>query len=453
MAPATSPKAADAAVFGASPVLRKSDHALWPLLGDEEARAVRRVLDRGILSGNYAPESSAFEEEFAAFAGAKHALLTHSGTSALEVALHGAGIGPGDEVLVPAYSFVATPLAVMHVGATPVFVDVDVRTGFMDLALAEKAVTSRTRGMMPVHIHGAALDMAAFTAFAAKHRLTLVEDAAQAHGAKFDGRPVGAIGTSGGFSMQSSKNLSTGEGGVFVTNDAAVAERANQFRNFGQDVARDDAKHYDTKHPLDGHRALVSSSAGSMYRGNELMAAVARVQLAKLPARTEACQANALWLSQRLAALPGVVVPPNGGAGTSVFHKFRVAFDHAAAGLDVAAAPASRRAFRDAMLRALAAEGCEVVLWQNEPLPAQPVFRARTAQPIDRDLPGGTALSENYDPARYPRTSELLDGSIVLFSQSCPLIAQDRATVERYAEAFERVWNCREAVSRLPSAG
>ena len=120
------------ALFGGTPVLSKDAHRVWPLVEEEERRAVARVLDRGILSGQFAPESMAFEQEFARFVGAKHCLLTHCGTSALVVALAAAGVRAGDEVIVPAYSFVATPLAVIQVGAIPVFADVDVETGCLD---------------------------------------------------------------------------------------------------------------------------------------------------------------------------------------------------------------------------------------------------------------------------------------------------------------------------------
>ncbi|HXN31794.1 MAG TPA: DegT/DnrJ/EryC1/StrS family aminotransferase, partial [Polyangiaceae bacterium] len=147
------------ALFGGTPVLSRDSHRLWPIVGEEERRAVARALDRGILSGPYAPESTALEEEFATFVGAKHCLLTHCGTSALLVALVAAGVRAGDEVIVPAYSFVATPLAVVHAGAIPVFADIDVATGCLDPEAAEAAITPHTRAIMPVHMHGCAADM------------------------------------------------------------------------------------------------------------------------------------------------------------------------------------------------------------------------------------------------------------------------------------------------------
>jgi dTDP-4-amino-4,6-dideoxygalactose transaminase len=437
----------DLAWFGAAPVIEKDSHHLWPIVEDEERAAVMRVLDRGILSGPFAPESMALEEEFARFVGAKHCLLTHCGTSALLVALAASGVKAGDEVIVPAYSFVATPLAVVQVGAVPVFADVDVETGCIDPAAVEAAITSRTRAIMPVHMHGGAADMKALLEVARRRGLVVVEDAAQAHGATADGRPVGAIGAAGGFSLQSSKNLGAGEGGLFVTNDDRIAEEAGAIRNFGQDLSRAESVEYDLKRPLDGTRSLDAKRLGSMYRGNEMMAAFARAQLAKLPERTARAQRNAERLSRALAELPGVIPPRALPGRTSVHHKYRVQFDPERAGVAV-----SPEKLRDAVGRALKAEGLEVVQWQSVPLPAQTVFRLRDVSggfPPGRE--GGTDLAKNYDPSRYPRTSKLLAGSLVLFSQSCPLIAQTSEMVDRYAQAFARVWKHRNALADLPA--
>jgi perosamine synthetase len=431
------------ALFGGKPVLSPDWHRLWPCIDDEERRAMARVLDRGVLSGPYAPESRALEEEFASFVRAKHCLLTHCGTSSLFLALVAAGVRAGDEVIVPAYSFVATPLAVVHAGAIPVFADVDVATGCVDPAAAEAAVTQRTRALMPVHMHGCAADMTGLIDVARRHDLVVIEDAAQAHGATFGGRPVGALGAAGGFSLQSSKNLSAGEGGLFVTNDDAIAEQAASVRNFGQDVSPSDEAEYDLARPLDGTRALDARSIGSMYRGNEMMAAFARAQLGKLPERTGRCQRNAERLARALGELPGVTPPRVPPGRTSVHHKFRVHLDPERAGV---ALPAER--LRDAMVLALRAEGMEVVLWQTAALPAQSVFQRRDPSVgFPRAREGGTDLAANYDPLCYPKTKALLGGSVVLFSQSCPLIAQSDEVVDRYAEAFRRVWHHREALA------
>jgi dTDP-4-amino-4,6-dideoxygalactose transaminase len=181
-----------------------------------------------------------------------------------------------------------------------------------------------------------------------------------------------------------------------------------------------------------------------MYRGNELAAAVARAALTKLPARTKLCQENAERLTRALADLPGVSPPSIPRGSTSVHHKFRVRLDPAAAGVKL-----SPRALRDAMIRALRAEGLEVVLWQSAPLSAQPVFQRLEGfgggwpWSADRE----TDYRALYAPARFPRTQALLDGSLILFSQSRPLIAQSRETVDKYAEAFARVWSHREEIA------
>lgn len=436
------------ALFGGAPVLRADDHGRWPLVTAEDKAAVMEVLDRGLLSGMYAPATRAFEEDFAKYAGAKHALLTHCGTSALQLAVAAAGIGAGDEVIVPSYTFIATAFACLQEGAIPIFADVDDKTGLIDPRLVEEAITPRTKAIMPVHVHGCPADLDKLGAIAKKHGLLLLEDAAQAHGATFGGKPVGALFAAGGFSLQSSKNLSAGEGGVFVTNDDAIAEQALRLRTFGQDVIADDARHFDPARPLDGHRGLESLRIGSMYRGNEMMAAFARSQLGRLPALTARAQKNFDSLSRSLAELPGLAMQRIPADRTSVHHKVRLWLDPQAAGVDLD--PVS---FRSAVTKALRAEGVEAVLWQSEPIPEHTVFQKMEG--FGKGAPWSSAGPEamayakkNYDAARYPATKRLLERSIILFSQSCPLIAQSEEIVGRTAEAFHKVWAQRTELSR-----
>jgi perosamine synthetase len=432
------------ALFGGTPSLTLEAHQLWPVIGDDERRAVLRVLERNVLSGATAPECVALERELASYAGVKYGLLTHSGTSALHLALAAAGIQAGDQVLVPAYSFVATPLSVLHCGAIPIFVDVDEATGLMDPIAAAEAITPRTRAIMPVHVHGCAAEMGPLLALAEKHRLILIEDAAQAHGATWNGKPVGSLGRAGAFSFQSSKNLGIGEGGAVLTSDDALAEEAHRIRTFGQDVHLAERDSFDGLRPLDGTRALQSGRIGWMYRGNELAAAIARTSLAKLPERTKRCQENADRLTQALGKLPGVSPPSIPRGSTSVHHKYRVRLDPVAAGVNL-----TPLALRDAMIHALRAEGLEVVLWQTAPLSAQPVFQKLEGYgggwpwSADRE----TDFRALYAVSRFPRTQRLLDGSLLLFSQSRPLIGQSAETVDKYAEAFARVWGQRQEIA------
>ncbi len=182
-----------------------------------------------------------------------------------------------------------------------------------------------------------------------------------------------------------------------------------------------------------------------MYRGNEMMAAFASAQLAKLPARTKAAQQNAAWLSSRLAELEGVLPPVVPSDRESVHHKYRVRFDLAAAGLE----GVSPIAFRDALVAALREEGLEVVYWQTEILPGHPLFAEKLARGQGWPVPEAllSRLADNYDPTRYPVARALLSESLVLFSQSCPLIAQSRETVEQYAKIFSEVWAARHELA------
>jgi dTDP-4-amino-4,6-dideoxygalactose transaminase len=179
----------DLALAGAKPTVESSRHRPWPAIGEAERSAVLRVLDRGILSGSHAPEATALEDEFAAWIGAEYCLLTHSGTSALHLALSAAGVKAGDHVIIPAYSFVATAHAVVHAGAIPIFVDVDPETGLIDLNEVASSVTPRTRAIMPVHVHGCPADLGPLMELASAKDLLVIEDAAQAHGARYRGRP------------------------------------------------------------------------------------------------------------------------------------------------------------------------------------------------------------------------------------------------------------------------
>ena len=409
------------AIHGGTPAVPAGTHVRWPVLGEDERRAVLGVLDRGVLSGQLAPEVRGLEREFAAFVGSRNCLATNSGTSALHLALLGAGVRPGDEVVVPAFTFVATAMAVLHQGAVPVFVDVEPQTLGMDPARAEAAITPRTRAIVPVHLHGIPCELQPIADIAARRGLLLIEDSAQAIGARYRGRMAGTLGLAGCYSLQSSKSMACGEGGLLVTDDEALYRRAHAARMFGEDSRPEDEASYDLAHALDGNRAYDSAAVGWNYRTSELPAAVARVQLRRLEHWNASALANAQLLTRRLGELPGVTPPEVPADRAPAFHKYRVQLDASRLGVD-----AEPVVVRDSVLRALRAEGCEVVLWQTLPVPGQTLFR-RTATPAD-------------DLAQYPVTRAILDRSLCLFSQTYPIAPQPRALVEAYAEAFARVW-------------
>mgnify|MGYP001606605663 CR=1 FL=1 len=382
----------------------------WPILTAADRDAVLRVLDRGVLSGAGAPEMRALEAEFAAFVGARFCLATNSGTAALGIALAAAGVGPGDEVIVPALSFIATAQAVLHVGAEPVFADVDPATYTIDPEDAAGRVTPRTRAIIPVHLHGLPADMNAIQALARDRGLTVIEDAAQAHGARYHDRTVGTLGDMAAFSLNSTKNLPAGEGGLFVTDSETLWARAARARFDGIEPP---AK-WDPERPLDDEAEGLATTAGWMYLPGELTCALARAQLERLAATTARSQLNAQRFTERLAALPGVEPPAVPPDRTHVFHKYRVRLHPERAGLRLAP-----RELRDRLLVALRAEGVEAVLWQVAPLPAHPLF-AR--------------------PEPYPEAVTALDGSLIIGSQSCPLFAQPPEVVEAWAEGFVKAW-------------
>jgi dTDP-4-amino-4,6-dideoxygalactose transaminase len=275
--------------------------AAKPLIGDEEREAVDRVLRSGMVAQG--PEVHAFEEEFSALVDGRHCIAVNSGTSALHLGLLAAGIGPGDEVIVPSFTFAATANSVALAGATPVFADIEPDFFCLSPEAVEAAITPRTAAIMPVHLYGHPAAMDALQAIADRHGLVLVEDAAQAHAASLGGRPVGAFGKVAAFSFYPTKNMTTGEGGMIVTPDEEVARRARLLRNQGME------KRYENE--------LV----GFNTRMTDINAAIGRVQLGKLPGWTEQRQRNAKFLDENLR---GVVVPPVADGAQHVYHQYTI---------------------------------------------------------------------------------------------------------------------------------
>lgn len=383
----------------------------WPIVTDGDRAAIARVLDRGVLSGAAAPEMGALEAEFAETVGARFCLATNSGTAALHIALAAAGVGPGDEVIIPALSFIATAQAILHQGGVPVFADIDPVTYNIDPADVARRVTSRTRVIMPVHLHGLPADMTAIEDIARRAGLLVVEDAAQAHGATYKGRAAGTLGAMAAFSLNSTKNLPAGEGGLFVTSSEDLYVRAARVRFDGLERP----VKWDASHPLDDEADSLATVRGFMYLPGELTSAVARSQLSRLAETTARGAENAARLTARLRELPGVEPPTVPVDRTHVFHKYRVRLDPSRAGVALSAV-----ALRDRALAGLRDAGVEAVLWQTAPLPAHPLF----------------ASAE-----RYPVAQAALDASLIIGSQSYPLFAQPAPVVDAWAGAFEKVWN------------
>lgn len=318
--------------------------AAKPIIGDEERAAVDRVMLSGMLAQG--PEVAAFETEFSAIVDGRHSIAVNSGTSALHMQFLAGGIQPGDEIIVPSFSFAATANSVALAGGVPVFADIETDYFALSPEAVEAAITPRTRAIMPVHLYGHPADLRALTEIARKHDLLLFEDAAQAHAASVDGVPVGAWGVAGSFSFYPTKNMTAGEGGMVTTASDDIARTMRLLRNQGMEVR------------------YANEIVGFNTRMTDLHAAIGRVQLTKLAGWTSQRQSNAAFLSENLR---GVTTPPTAEGAVHVFHQYTIRVD---------------AADRDRFASELTARGVGNAVYYPTPIHRLPSFR------LDLDLPG-----------------------------------------------------------------
>ena len=272
-----------------------------PVIGEAEIEAAVRVLRSGMVIQG--PEVAAFEAEFSALVDGRHCVAVNSGTSALHMALLALGLGPGDEVIIPSFSFAATGNAVRLVGAVPVFVDIDPDTFNVNPDAVAAAVGPRTAAIMPVHLYGQPAAMDKIMALAAQHGLAVVEDAAQAHAASLHGTPVGAFGTAACFSFYPTKNMHSLEGGMITTADPQLARTLRLLRNQGME------------------QRYANEIVGANVRLTDVAAAIGRVQLRQLPEWTEQRRANAKVLDSKIV---NMVTPPVADGAVHVYHQYTV---------------------------------------------------------------------------------------------------------------------------------
>ncbi len=348
---------------------------------------IRAALDEVLTSQKFilGPQGEVFEREIASYCDTRHAVGLANGTDALTIALAACGIGAGDEVIVPAFTFVATATAVVRLGARPVFADIDPTTFNLDPAEIEIRRTTQTKAVMPVHLYGQPAKMDAIGELAARHGLVVIEDNAQAIGARYRGRRTGSLGSAAGISFYPTKNLGAyGDGGMLVTNSDELAAKARRLRDHGQSGK------------------YVSAEPGWNSRLDELQAAVLRVKLRRLDEWTDARRAHARHYDELLTGLPGLSLPAPAPHTEHVYHLYTVRIEGGAGR-------------RDRVQQQLAEHGVSSGVYYPTPLPFQPIFAGLGHRPGDF-------------PAAEQAAAQVL---------SLPLFAEITAgQIERVAEAL-----------------
>ncbi len=424
------------AILGGRPV-REASFPDWPVSGPQEEAADARVL-RSRRWGRFGDgEIERFERRFAELHGARFGLAVTSGTVALRVALMALGIEAGDEVIVPPYTFLATATAVIECNAIPIFVDIERESYNLDPRLLEAAITRRTRAIIPVHFAGLPADMDGITEITARHGIGVVEDAAHAHGGRYHGQPVGALGHVSCFSFQSSKNLNSGEGGALLTNDQRLYDAARSFHNCGR---REDGPWYE-HHVISGN-----------YRITELQAALLNAQLDRVPEQAHRRQQNGDRLAERVARIPGLRpqrsrsdAQPHAAkaetcAGTEAgdrhtYHLFLFRYDPAVYGVA-----------KDIYVRALQAEGIPLSVGYPVPLHRQPLFQKLMFGPYTEYR--RTRPELDYREVRCPVAEYGCAAEAVWLYQSV-LLGTER-DVDDIAVALEKVYANRAELKNVP---
>jgi dTDP-4-amino-4,6-dideoxygalactose transaminase len=396
------------------PKVRKRPFPAWPVYGEPEERALLEVLhsDRwGRIDGD---RVAAFEEAFASYQDARFGVACNSGTTALRLALLAAGIEEGDEVIVPPYTFVATASAVVEANGVPVFADIEPNTFNIDPEAVEQAITSRTKAVIPVHFAGQAADMERIVEIARRRGLMVIEDAAHAHGATWRGKKLGSIGEMGCFSFQSSKNLTSGEGGMVLTSGAEHERLLRAYHTCGRFPERAWYEHH-----------LI----GGNYRMTEFQGALLLAQLARLESQTQIRNANGLHLNARLGRIPGIRPLTRGhGETRHSYHLYIFRYD----------AEAFDDVPRDRFLAALEAEGIPCSGGYATGLYAQPLFADRAFGPF-----GGARRARpdlRYDPADFPVCEQACAEACWLFQA---LLLGTPEDMNDIARAIEKIYENR----------
>lgn len=395
------------------PKTRTQPFPNWPYYDSTEERALLDTLHSGKWFRGSGQNVKKFEESYASLTGARQALATCNGTAALFISLNVLGVEPGDEVIVPPYTFIATINVVLRQYALPVFVDSDLETFQMDHRLVERAITPNTRAIMPVHLGGNVCQLDSLLATAAKHKLPLIEDACQSHLAEWKGRKVGTYGQAGCFSFQASKNLNSGEGGAILFQDEDLRERAYAFHNNGS-----------------GLRMIGSNfsyaSSGANLRLTEFQAAILLSQMTRLERQARTRSYNGAYLSSMLKEIPGIspaAMYP--GCTNNAYHLYMFRYNpEAFSGLP-----------RDKFLKALAAEGIPAS-GGYRPLNTQQFIKDAIASRGFRRLFSAQRLKEWEERNQCPANDALCNQAVWLTQN---MLLGPKGDMEQVAEAIRKI--------------
>ncbi len=395
------------------PKVRNEPFPAWPRFDDREERGLLEVLRSGRWGRGQGQLVRRFEEAYGQLTGTREVLAVSNGTAALYVSLNAFGVEPGDEVIVPPYTFIATINVVLRQHALPVFVDSDPNTFQIDASKIEAAINPATRAVVPVHLGGNVCDLDAITAVTRKHKVTLIEDACQAHLAEWKGRKVGTYGDSGCFSFQASKNLNSGEGGAILFNDPEARERAYAFHNSGSGLKGMSAN-------------FTYASSGTNLRLTEFQAAILLAQMTRLEQQSRTRTENANYLTNMLKQIPGIQ-PARlyQGCTANAYHLYMLRYDSAAfAGLP-----------REKFLKALNAEGVPVSGGYS-PLNNQMFLKNALSSRGYKRIYGEKRLKQWEEQNECPVNDKLCTEA-VWFTQT--MLLGDRTSMDQIAEAIRKI--------------
>ncbi|MBO3763065.1 MAG: DegT/DnrJ/EryC1/StrS family aminotransferase [Thermoproteota archaeon] len=396
------------AVNGGKPI-REKPFPSWPIFDEEELNALKEVLESGVW-GIGGRKKKEFEDKFSSYQNAKYGVAVTNGTAALEIALRACGIGCGDEVITTPYTFMATATAILYVNAVPVFVDIEPDTYNIDPRKVEDAITEKTKAILPVHIGGRPANMDELLKIAEKNNLCIIEDACQAWGSEWRGRRVGAIGNMGAFSFQSSKNITSGEGGMIVTNDEELYTKAWSLHNCGR---LPEGAWYDHYLP------------GGNYRMTEFQAAVLLVQLKRIDEQTMKRMENAKYLNGKLARIDGISVLKDDERITrSSYHLYIFKYNSEVFG----GLP------KEKIAKALQAEGIPVSVGYTKPLYKEPYLEYFKKCPLSCSYYG---KSVDYSKLKLPVAEKACYSEGLWISQN--ILLGSREDMDDIVAAFEKI--------------